>query len=159
MRWVLDIQSGRLTRIHREIVMPRGKRNYEEANHGKDKQPGRPQKRPQKFVADFGGWVNYTIPTTDQVKFEAWLQTTQPFDELAKLVERGHKFSLAWDEYTDTPFASVFVRNEDDDNAGYMTSQRSTDSIRALCKLIWALGHGMPDNWVELSASRPPAEW
>lgn len=110
----------------------------------------RRKKQTYGMNAGFRGWVNYTIPVGDRSAYTEWLITTGSTKDLQVVVDDHYRLSVGEDLRNGGYTATAFMRLESSPNAGKMTSQRSGDPMNALFKLIFAIRHGMPDNWAEL---------
>lgn len=95
----------------------------------------------------FTGWADFHFTAEQRGEYEEWV-AEQTWATTLDLSLTGHlKLSLSYDETQDTFIASAFVKAWDSPNAGKMTSQRSSDSLRALTKLLWAVNFGMGSDW------------
>lgn len=100
--------------------------------------------------AGFTGWINYTIPATDRAIYNEWLASENSVKDAQAVVDAHYRLSVGEDLKDGGYTATAFMRLESSPHAGKMTSQRSGDPMNALYKLIFAIRHGMPENWRDL---------
>lgn len=131
----------------REASMPRGKqRTGDTDGQNRNRRPVGRGFKPHR-QAEFAGWTNINIPQASREAFEEFAQSIAFTDALGAMANKHMRISLINEYDTDDFVASVFVMDEQSVNAGLMVSQRSSDPMRALAKLAYAIVELLPAEW------------
>lgn len=116
--------------------------------------PDRVSRRKKAASEDvnFAGWANFTIMEDLRDHFNQWSLSDEFTLDTDEVVGGGIKLSVGIDKDGKAYLATAFVRDAQSDNAGMMTSQRSGTAFRALAKLVYAIKHGMGEDWTRWAA-------
>jgi hypothetical protein len=140
--------------------MNMAKRQTDTDGYTRTTRPGGKHSRPTAtWTAEFLGWIDFSIPVQRKQDFDAWVSDVNLDETLVTRMAAGDKFTVGLDEFTETYYANVFIRNPANVNAGWMTSQRSSTPLRALYKLLFAVELCMPDDWSGLAFGGQERTW
>jgi hypothetical protein len=128
--------------------MPRG--NAKGQQRDWESPADRQKKNTYGMNAGFSGWVNYTIPASERPAYDQWVTGEGVWSDLTAVIESHYRLSVGEDLRDGGFTATAFMRLESSPHAGKMTSQRSSTPMNAITKLVFAITHGMPENWRDL---------
>lgn len=119
----------------------------------------KPRQNPnQREDVLFAGWADFNFSAEQRGAFEEWVAENNWGTTLDLSLKDDLKITLSYNAEQDTYLATAFVKAHDSPNAGMMTSQRSADALRAVCKLLWAVNFGMGTDW-EAHSSAASRNW
>lgn len=111
------------------------------------------------WKATFRRYINYTPTDKQKEEFHSWADDENLYVLVEWQASLGRQFSVSYDPRAECFQATLFERDEESINAGYIASARGQTAALAMLRVLWYVTVVFPDDWNALISPTAKDLW